>query len=157
MEMTCISQGSEPDGDAGDQYTGLDRFNRIEDIRWLKRSGGTSTDVERIQYGFDRAGNRMWRKNLVAPAGFDEAYEYDGLYQLGDMRRGSLWPTFTKQHTSEGWKPSRPREAALTNRKQVKSIPSQPGRRFRISNVLLHPAIPSECLRGLSCIPLEGS
>jgi RHS repeat-associated protein len=90
VEMTYIKQGSEPDGDAGDQYTGLDRFNRIEDIRWLKRSGGTSTDVERIQYGFDRAGNRRWRKNLVAPAGFDEAYEYDGLYQLGDMRRGSL-------------------------------------------------------------------
>jgi RHS repeat-associated protein len=90
VELTYIKQGSEPDGDAGDQYTGLDRFNRIEDIRWLKRSGGTTTDVERIQYGFDRAGNRMWRKNPVAPAGFDEAYEYDGLYQLGDMRRGNL-------------------------------------------------------------------
>ncbi len=38
-----------------------------------------------------QAGNRTWRKNLVAPAGgFDEAYEYDGLYQLTDMRCGNL-------------------------------------------------------------------
>ena len=90
VELTYLKQGSEPDGDAGDQYTGLDRFNRIEDIRWLKRAGSTITDVERVQYGFDRASNRTWRKNLVAPPGFDEAYEYDGLYQLSDMRRGDL-------------------------------------------------------------------
>lgn len=90
VELTYIKQGSEPDGDAGDQYTGLDRFNRIEDIRWLKRAGATITDVERVQYGFDRASNRTWRTNLVAPPGFDEAYQYDGLYQLSDMRRGNL-------------------------------------------------------------------
>ena len=90
VELTYLKQGSEPVGDAGDQYTGLDRFNRIEDIRWLKRAGSTITDVERVQYGFDRASNRTWRKNLVAPPGFDEAYEYDGLYQLSDMRRGTI-------------------------------------------------------------------
>ena len=90
VELTYIKQGGEPVGDAGDQYTGLDRFNRIEDIRWLKRAGTTIADVERVQYGFDRASNRTWRKNLVAPPGFDEAYEYDGLYQLSDMCRGEL-------------------------------------------------------------------
>ncbi len=89
VELTYLKQGDEPDGDAGDQYTGLDRFNRIEDIRWLKRHEDATVDIERVQYGFDRAGNRKWRRNVVA-TGFDEAYGYDGLYQLGDMRRGNL-------------------------------------------------------------------
>ena len=80
LEMTYIKQAGEPDGDAGDQYTGQDRFNRNIDIRWLR--GGTTTHVDRIQYGFDRASNRLWRKNVVAATNWDELYSYDGLYQL---------------------------------------------------------------------------
>jgi len=63
VELTYLKQGAEPNGDAGDQYTGLDRFGRLVDQRWLKTSDGTHR--ERVQYGFDRASNRQWRDNLV--------------------------------------------------------------------------------------------
>src|SRR5690606_27989273 len=82
-------QGSESVGDAGDQYTGLDRFGRIVDIRWLKTSTGAA--VDRFKYGFDRASNRTWRSNLVAPnQEWGEKYAYDGLYQVNKFQRGTL-------------------------------------------------------------------
>jgi len=87
-DMTFIKQTGEPDGDAGDQYTGLDRFGRVEDIRWIKLA--TSEHIERIEHGYDRASNKRWRKNLVATSGQDEFYNYDGLYQLTNLERGTL-------------------------------------------------------------------
>jgi YD repeat-containing protein len=88
LEMTYIKQAGETNGPAGDQYTGQDRFNRIIDIRWLR--SGTTTHVDRIQYGFDRAENRLWRKNVVAATDWDELYAYDGLYQLPERERGDF-------------------------------------------------------------------
>ena len=92
--------------DAGaDPYTGLDQFNRVVDNRWYSTasspssssgssfSGSSSTDLDRIQHGYDRAGNRLWRKNTVAGAAgayLDELYSYDGMYRLGKMQRGEL-------------------------------------------------------------------
>jgi len=65
MKLTYIQQsGSPPVGDGGDQYTGLDRFGRVVDQRWLKESSGV--DLERVQYGYDAGNNREWRDNLVA-------------------------------------------------------------------------------------------
>ena len=91
-QLTYIQQsGSPPIGDGGDQYTGLDRFGRVVDQRWIKTSSGA--DLERVQYGFDRASNRVWRDNVVADvlsAKQDEFYTYDGLYQLLTLQRGTL-------------------------------------------------------------------
>src|SRR5262249_21658513 len=56
IDLTYIKQTGESNGDAGDQYTGLDRFGRVDDQRWLKTSTGTATD--RFQYGYDRDSNR---------------------------------------------------------------------------------------------------
>ena len=86
--LTYIKQGAEPVGDGGDQYTGWDRFSRVIDQRWIKTSTGAA--LERVQYGFDQAGNRQWRDNLVASGGQDEAYTYDGLSQLAKLQRGTL-------------------------------------------------------------------
>src|SRR5438477_1579597 len=86
VDLTYIKQSGESDGDAGDQYTGLDRFGRVVDQRWIKTSDGTNR--ERIQYGFDRTSNRQFRDNLVAASGQDEFYTYDGLYQLSTLTRG---------------------------------------------------------------------
>ena len=88
LELTYIKQAGEPNGPAGDQYTGQDQFNRIVDIRWLR--SGTTTHADRFQYGFDPAGNRLWRRNVVAGSGWDEFYGYDGLYQLTERQRGTL-------------------------------------------------------------------
>ena len=90
-ELTYIKLAGEPNGDGGDQYTGWDRFSRVIDQRWITTGSGTA--LERVQYGFDQAGNRIWRDNLVGDAtsaNQDEFYTYDGLYQLATLQRGQL-------------------------------------------------------------------
>ncbi len=94
VDLTYVKQGAEPNGDAGDQYTGLDRFGRVVDQRWLVTANGTHTD--RFQYGHDRDGNRLYRDNLLNN-NFDELYHtngslggYDQLNQLTEFRRGAL-------------------------------------------------------------------
>jgi RHS repeat-associated protein len=86
VELTYYTNGGS--GDAGDQYTGLDRFGRVIDQRWRKISD--NTDRERVKYGFNRAGNRQWRQNAMVASGQDEYYVYDGLYQLKNLQRGTL-------------------------------------------------------------------
>jgi hypothetical protein len=51
--------------DAGDKYTGLDRFGRVIDQVWRNSSGSV---IDRYQYGYDRSGNRMSKNNLVDSA-----------------------------------------------------------------------------------------
>jgi RHS repeat-associated protein len=87
IDLTYVKQGSESNGDAGDQYTGLDRFGRVVDQRWVNTSTGTATD--RFQYGYDRDSNPLYRDNLVNSA-FGELYTYDGLDQLASFARGTL-------------------------------------------------------------------
>ena len=86
MKLTYIKQAGEPNGDGGDQYTGLDRFGRVVDQRWPQGS----SELERVDYGFTPASNRQWRQNRVAANGQDEYYSYDGLYQVAELNRGTL-------------------------------------------------------------------
>jgi hypothetical protein len=53
-------------GAGNDPYAGLDRFDRVVDLLW--RNYGTSTDAVRIQHGYDRASNRLWREDPVSVA-----------------------------------------------------------------------------------------
>ena len=94
LDLTYIKQSGEPNGDAGDQYTGLDRFGRVVDQRWIREADGTATD--RFQYGYDADGNPLYRDNLVKPA-FAELYHssglgngYDNFNQLTAFSRGTL-------------------------------------------------------------------
>ncbi|HEY5311273.1 MAG TPA: hypothetical protein VIK18_02095, partial [Pirellulales bacterium] len=80
-------------GAGADPYAGLDQFGRVIDCLWYNYN--TSTDVVRVQYGYDQAGNRIWRADPVAasqspPVYQDELYTYDGLYQLTSLNRGQL-------------------------------------------------------------------
>ncbi len=89
VNLTYIKTASQPLGDAGDQYTGFDRFGRTVDMRWSTTANGAIRD--RFQWGNDRAGNRSWKANLAATSGGqDEKYEYDMLYQVTDFDRGTL-------------------------------------------------------------------
>lgn len=73
--------------DPANPYSGLDRFGRTIDCLWTS----TSSTVERVKYGYNRASSRIWRKNPVAQSGGnDELYSYDGLQRLVDMSRGNL-------------------------------------------------------------------
>ncbi|MCB1208222.1 MAG: RHS repeat-associated core domain-containing protein [Verrucomicrobiales bacterium] len=76
-----------PDGDAGDPYTGYDRFGRTVDLRWTMISSGTM--LERLQYGFDRDNRRTWRRRPLTTGG-DDHYGYDGLGQVISSARGNL-------------------------------------------------------------------
>jgi RHS repeat-associated protein len=97
VDLTYIKQTGESNGDAGDQYTGLDRFGRVVDQRWIITANGTATD--RFKYGYDRDSNVLYRDNLVNSS-FGELYHangasngYDLLNQLTDFRRGVLSDT----------------------------------------------------------------
>jgi RHS repeat-associated protein len=85
VDLTYIKASGEGNGDAGDQYTGLDRFGRVVDQRWRT----SSVEKDRYQYGYDRNGNRLYRNNLVNTS-FGELYAYDNLNQLSSFDRGTL-------------------------------------------------------------------
>jgi RHS repeat-associated protein len=94
VDLTYIKQTGESTGDAGDQYTGLDRFGRVVDQRWILTSNGTALD--RFQYGYDRNSNVLYKNNLVNSS-FSELYHangagngYDQLNQLTNFARGTL-------------------------------------------------------------------
>jgi RHS repeat-associated protein len=94
VDLTYIKQSGESNGDAGDQYTGLDRFGRVVDQRWILTSNGTALD--RFQYGYDRDSNVLYKNNLMN-SGFSELYHangagngYDQLNQLTNFARGTL-------------------------------------------------------------------
>jgi len=78
--MSMLRPGGGSEGDAGDPYDGYDRFGRVQEMRWQKTSD--SSVLDGWQWGFNEASNRTWQKNLVASSGQDEAYGYDGLYQV---------------------------------------------------------------------------
>ncbi len=100
VNLTYVRQGTDPlaNGDGGDQYTGLDRFGRVIDQNWNRTGGGTAA---RYQYGYDRDGNALYRKDLVAAA-LSELYHanssgtgddntaYDALGRLTGFARGVL-------------------------------------------------------------------
>ena len=86
---TLVSLTGSDDPVTGDIYTGLDLFSRIKDSRWLNTS--TTTDLSRIQYGYDQASSRIWRLNTVAPSeNYDWLYDYDGLHRVTYGDRGTL-------------------------------------------------------------------
>jgi RHS repeat-associated protein len=117
VDLTYIKQSGESNGDASDQYTGLDRFGRVVDQRWINT--GTNTATDRFQYGYDRDSNALYRNNLVNTA-FGELYHasgagngYDGLNQLSGFLRGVLsasqqngpLDTITSPSSTESWSP----------------------------------------------------
>lgn len=80
-------------GDAGDQYTGLDRFGRVVDLRWNK----STTALVSLQMGYSRASNVVWWRDNAAIAhtpvsvtNENQAFVYDNLYQLKQRRRGAM-------------------------------------------------------------------
>jgi RHS repeat-associated protein len=93
MEMTYISQTGST-GDAGDQYTGLDRFGRVVEQNWYNTSSSSSTDD--FQYGYDQDWNVLYKNNIIDSI-FSELYHasgsgngYDNLNQLSAFATGTL-------------------------------------------------------------------
>jgi len=72
--------------DAGDKYTGLDRFGRVVDQRWTQGTTASSPVLDRYGHTYDRNSNRLTRTNALAAA-FSETYAYDNLNQLQSFNR----------------------------------------------------------------------
>ncbi len=88
VNLTYIKAASQHVGDAGDPYTGYDRFGRTVEMLWETTPGEAERD--HFVWGYDRASNRTWKANLAASSGQDEHYGYDGLYQVTEADRGNL-------------------------------------------------------------------
>ncbi len=91
MDLVYYSE-SGTTGEAGDPYTGLDRFGRIADQRWVD-SSSTWVDLDRFQYGHDRNGNRLYEENLLDPSKSELYHDgggYDKLDRLTSFSRGTL-------------------------------------------------------------------
>jgi RHS repeat-associated protein len=100
IELSYISPDGAPGDDAGDPYTGWDRFGRTQDLRWTK---GEEL-LDQTRYGYNRSSQRTWRTAPLATSGHeDEAYQYDGLYQITGRQRGDL----NTNHTAIGGIPVR--------------------------------------------------
>ena len=91
VNLTYISQTGGT-GDAGDQYTGLDRFGRVAEQNWYNASTHASTDD--FRYTYDRDSNVLSRQNVV-DAIFSESYQYDNLNQLTSFSRGTHTQSWT--------------------------------------------------------------
>ncbi len=93
LKYTLVGTAGGNDPDTGDIYLGLDRFGRVKDSLWYDYGSSTDADADRVKYGYDLAGNRLWREDPVAAANgedFDELYTYDGVNQLKTFQRGNL-------------------------------------------------------------------
>jgi RHS repeat-associated protein len=107
VNQTYIIAGGNSDG--GDQYTGLDRFGRVIEQRWINAT--TSTVTDDFLYTYDRNDNRLTRNNGLNSS-FNEQYGYDNLNQLTSGSRGSHtqswgldavgnWSSFTSDSSTQ--------------------------------------------------------
>lgn len=86
-------------GDAGDKYTGLDRFGRLVETIWKT----SSAEQVHTKYGRNRVGGVVWQNNVKAHASSvvtqDNYYWYDGLQQVTRHDRGDLTPSSGPPYT----------------------------------------------------------
>jgi len=139
INWTMIGTAGGNDPDTGDIYLGFDRFGRNKDNYWYDY--GSSTDVDRVKYGYGRNGSRLFRENTVAAAAgkaFDELYDYDLIDRLKTMDRGDLnankdvisnkqfaqdwaldatgnWRNFREDDDGAGWDLDQQRDANTVN------------------------------------------
>jgi hypothetical protein len=73
--LTYVKANGASNGDAGDIYTGLDRFGRVVDQLWSTSDtpGGTGGDTlgtttDQFQYGYDQDSNVLYKNNMVHSA-----------------------------------------------------------------------------------------
>jgi RHS repeat-associated protein len=97
IDLTYIAQSGDviciAPCEPGDQYTGLDRFGRVVDQRWVPTSS-PQNPTDRFQYTYDQDSNRLTRTNAVN-TNFNETYSYDNFNQLTNFTRGGHSQTWT--------------------------------------------------------------
>lgn len=87
VELKYRQLSGERPGDAGDPYSGYDRFGRTVDMPWVTTSDGSV--IERSGYGFDASSRRIWQTRPLTDTQ-DQQYDYDALSQVSAAARGCL-------------------------------------------------------------------
>jgi RHS repeat-associated protein len=80
------------DGAGTNDYNGWDQFGRPLSYVW-SRYGAINGTIDRVNYSYDYAGNRLSRdipSSLYATDDRDQVYQYDGLQRLSAMDQGTL-------------------------------------------------------------------
>ena len=85
-ELSYLGTVGSAGGDAGDQYTGLDRFGRVIGQNWSNSSGGL---IDSFLYGYDADSNVLYKKNSVNTSQ-SELYVYDSLNRLTNYSTGNV-------------------------------------------------------------------
>jgi hypothetical protein len=81
--------------------SGMDRFGRIVNHSWMKNG----QPLVHIVHGYDYAGNRLYRNDLVHGAN-SELYAYDQVDQIKNLNRGTLnqsQTAVTSSNFTEAW------------------------------------------------------
>jgi RHS repeat-associated protein len=90
LTQTVIDTRGHPN-DSCDQYTGLDRFGRLQELYWYTLTNGvpsTAVSVSDLQYVYDADGNVQSEVNLDNME-FSKGFQYDDLNQLTSYSEGS--------------------------------------------------------------------
>jgi RHS repeat-associated protein len=82
--LTLESAGT---SDSGDHYTGLDRFGRVIDQKWVS-TADPSQVTDDFAYTYDADSNVKTRADNVSGAPASEAYDYDNLNRLSSATGG---------------------------------------------------------------------
>jgi len=82
--LTLESAGT---SDSGDHYTGLDRFGRVIDQKWVSTSDPSQV-TDDFAYTYDADSNVKTRVDNVSGAPASEAYDYDNLNRLSSATGG---------------------------------------------------------------------
>ena len=86
IELTYLSVDDET-GSAGDEYTGLDQFGRVDEQLWYNTS--TSTAVYDVQYIRDDDGNVLFAIDTLNSS-MGGLFEYDNLGQVTEYEQGDV-------------------------------------------------------------------
>jgi len=104
--LSYVRAQGESTGDAGDIYTGLDRFGRVDQQRWSINLGisGTqggdflNTITDNFTYGYDRDSNALYKNNALSSTKSELYHQnavgsnssYDQLNRILSFERGTL-------------------------------------------------------------------
>ena len=96
-------QGAEGNGDAGDQYAGLDRFGRIGDQRWHVVGTGGATHTDPWTYAYDRNSSPLYRGVCTQPR---TENRHDQRFDRGAERRTGYHPCVSVPAVDSGQFPA---------------------------------------------------
>ncbi len=102
VDLSYLGTEGATTGDAGDQYSGLDRFGRVIEQNWTgpyEEGPDVRPGIDQFQYGYDQDSNVLYDDNVTDTtssatnttlAAESQLYSYDNLNRLSNYSSGTL-------------------------------------------------------------------